>query len=171
MGSMKQARRKRLAREWAEFQDQHSLSDECLKLARATGYPIKLLKEKLASAAFDKSLSVADRIGQIHRQWQETLAARQAAIESGDAKPKAKKKKKKPHHDPQWAKAKQVCRLNMEDIRMAKELGMSPQTLMKNVPSRTQSWKAPVKVWIRDLYEQHQQRQQQAGTIRCRYSN
>jgi hypothetical protein len=26
-------------------------------------------------------------------------------------------------HDLQWAKAKQVCRLSMEDIQMAKELG------------------------------------------------
>jgi hypothetical protein len=25
---------------------------------------------------------------------------------------------KKPKHDPQWAKAKNVCRLNLEDIRM-----------------------------------------------------
>ena len=24
-----------------------------------------------------------------------------------------------PKHDPQWAKAKQVCRLNLEDLRMA----------------------------------------------------
>ena len=55
--------------------------------------------------------------------------------------------------DPQWAKAKAVCRLNMEDIQMAKALGMSPKSLMKNNPSPTQRWKAPVKHWIRDLYE------------------
>jgi hypothetical protein len=55
-------------------------------------------------------------------------------------------------HDPQWAKAKQVCRLNMEDIRMAKELGMSPKTLMKNQPSPSQRWKLPVKLWIRELH-------------------
>ena len=61
----------------------------------------------------------------------------------------AKKKK----YDPQWAKAKNVCRLNMEDIRMAKALGLSPRTLMKNNPTPTQRWKAPVKYWIRDLYE------------------
>jgi len=57
-----------------------------------------------------------------------------------------------PKHDPQWAKAKQVCRLNMEDIRMAKALGMSPKSLMKNNPSPTQRWKLPVKDWIRELY-------------------
>lgn len=55
-------------------------------------------------------------------------------------------------HDPQWAKAKQVCRLNMEDIQMAKELGLSPRTLMKNQPGPSQQWKLPVKLWIRELH-------------------
>lgn len=58
-------------------------------------------------------------------------------------------------HDPQWAKAQQVCRLNMEDIQMAKELGLSPKTLMNNQPSPSQRWKLPVKDWIR---EQHAKR-------------
>jgi hypothetical protein len=39
-------------------------------------------------------------------------------------------------HDPQWAKAKQVCRLKMEEIQVAKELGLSPKTLMKTSPAR-----------------------------------
>ena len=56
-------------------------------------------------------------------------------------------------HDPQWAKAKTLCRLNMEDIRMAKELGMSPKSLMKNIPSPSQKWKIPVQSWIRELYQ------------------
>ena len=55
-------------------------------------------------------------------------------------------------HDPQWAKAKQVCRLNMEDIQMAKELGLSPKALMKNQPSPSERWKLPVKLWIRELH-------------------
>ena len=42
---------------------------------------------------------------------------------------------KPPKHDPLWAKAKQVCRLNLEDIAMAKALGMKPKSLMKNQPS------------------------------------
>jgi hypothetical protein len=37
---------------------------------------------------------------------------------------------------------------------MAKELGMAPKSLMKNIPGPNQKWKAPVKVWIRDLYEE-----------------
>ena len=59
----------------------------------------------------------------------------------------------KPKQDPEWAEAKDLCRLNMEDIRMAKELGMSPKSLRKNIPSPSQRWKLPVKDWIRELYE------------------
>ena len=36
---------------------------------------------------------------------------------------------------------------------MAKELGLKPRILIKNIPSKNQQWKAPVKYWIRDLYE------------------
>lgn len=37
---------------------------------------------------------------------------------------------------------------------MAKELGFSPKTLMKNQPSPSQHWKLPVKLWIRELHAQ-----------------
>jgi len=56
-------------------------------------------------------------------------------------------------HEEEWKKAKRLCRLSSEDIRMARELGMGPRGLMKNIPSPTQRWKAPVAVWIRGLYE------------------
>lgn len=52
-----------------------------------------------------------------------------------------------------WTEAKKRCRLNEADIQMAKELGMTPKGLIKNIPARNQQWKAPVKVWISDLYE------------------
>ncbi|MDZ5473298.1 hypothetical protein SM124_16390 [Bacillus sp. 31A1R] len=52
-----------------------------------------------------------------------------------------------------WAEAKKRCRLNAADIQKAKELGMSPKSLIKNIPSPKQQWKAPVKVWINELYE------------------
>lgn len=65
----------------------------------------------------------------------------------------AKNKKNSPGYDPKWAKAKNDCRLNMVDIQMAKELGMSPKSLLKNIPGPNQHWKAPVKEWIRDLHE------------------
>lgn len=67
-------------------------------------------------------------------------------------------KKKQDKYDPEWARAKRLCRLNQEDIRMAKELGLSPRSLMKNIPSKDQQWKASVKNWIRDLYEKRQRR-------------
>lgn len=35
---------------------------------------------------------------------------------------------------------------------MAKELGISPRSLIKNIPSPQQRWKLPVKEWIRNLH-------------------
>lgn len=64
----------------------------------------------------------------------------------------------KKKQDAEWAKAKRVCRLNAETVRMAKELGFSPRNLMKNVPNKDQPWKAPVHVWVRDLYEARQEK-------------
>ncbi|TBL70113.1 hypothetical protein [Paenibacillus thalictri] len=51
-----------------------------------------------------------------------------------------------------WVDAKKRCGLNDEEIRMAKELGMTPHSLTKNIPSRSQMWKEPVSVWVRELY-------------------
>ncbi|GGH83306.1 hypothetical protein JOD43_002997 [Pullulanibacillus pueri] len=56
-------------------------------------------------------------------------------------------------HSQAWAEAKKRCRLNVADIKMAKALVMTPKSLIKNIPSPKQQWKAPVKEWIRDLYE------------------
>jgi hypothetical protein len=42
--------------------------------------------------------------------------------------------------DEDWAEAKRRCRLTQEAIGMAKELGMSPSSLIKNVPSQSQQW-------------------------------
>jgi hypothetical protein len=61
-------------------------------------------------------------------------------------------------YDPEWAEAKRRCRLNQEDIIMAKELGFRPRSLIKNIPSKSQQWKAPVKDWIRYLYEERQRK-------------
>lgn len=57
-----------------------------------------------------------------------------------------------------WAEAKKKCRLSEEDIRMAKEMGLNPKSLIKNIPSPKEQWKAPVKVWIRDMYETRQRK-------------
>jgi hypothetical protein len=52
----------------------------------------------------------------------------------------------------EWAEAKQRCPLSDEALQMAKELGMSPRGLTKNIPSKSESWKLPVEDWVRDLY-------------------
>jgi len=66
-------------------------------------------------------------------------------------------------HDPKWALAKKRCRLNMDDIRMAKELGLAPRSLMKNIPSPSQQWKLPVKLWIRELHAKRFGRRKQSN--------
>jgi hypothetical protein len=43
--------------------------------------------------------------------------------------------------------------LSNEAVRMAKELGLSPRSLIKNIPSPKQQWKAPVEEWVRDIYQ------------------
>ena len=56
-------------------------------------------------------------------------------------------------NDDAWAKAKKVCRLNAVTIAKAKALGMAPKSLIKNNPNDQQLWKAPVHIWVEDLYE------------------
>src|SRR5712692_9484712 len=63
--------------------------------------------------------------------------------------------------DRAWAEAARRCRLSPADVRMAKELGFKPRSLLKNQPSPQQPWKAPVAEWIRDLYAKRQRRSEQ----------
>ena len=53
-----------------------------------------------------------------------------------------------------WREAQRRCRLSDEEVRMAKELGFQPKSLIKNIPARSQQWKSPVNEWVRSLYEQ-----------------
>lgn len=46
---------------------------------------------------------------------------------------------------------KRRCRMSVEAIRMAKELGQSPRSLLRNIPGKQQQWKAPVEDWVRNL--------------------
>jgi hypothetical protein len=66
----------------------------------------------------------------------------------------ANKRKSGSKHDQQWSEAKRRCRLKLEDIRIAKEVGLTPRSLIKNIPSPKQHWKLPVKQWIHELYEE-----------------
>jgi|CXWL01.1.fsa_nt_gi hypothetical protein len=65
---------------------------------------------------------------------------------------------KKKTRDDEWALAIQRCRLSAEDVRKAKELGLTPRSLMGNIPSPSQAWKSPVNVWVRELYEKLQEK-------------
>ncbi len=69
-----------------------------------------------------------------------------------------KKRKSKGNKGGLWAEAKRRCRLNQEEVRMAQEMGLNPRSLIKNIPSPTQLWKAPVREWIRDMYERRQEK-------------
>ena len=56
--------------------------------------------------------------------------------------------------DAEWAEAKKKCRLNDETLKMAREMGLNPRSLIKNIPSPSQQWKAPVSTWIREMYQE-----------------
>ncbi len=59
----------------------------------------------------------------------------------------------KKKNDPIWIEAKKKCRLNVATVQMAKELGLNPKSLIKNIPNKNQRWKAPVHIWVQDMYE------------------
>ena len=58
----------------------------------------------------------------------------------------------------EWKKAKKLCRLNEEDIRIAKQMGLNPKSLIKNIPSKNQQWKLPVKDWLWDMWEERHEK-------------
>jgi hypothetical protein len=70
----------------------------------------------------------------------------------------AKQKKHLSKRDAQWAEAKRLCRLSVEDVRKAKGLGLNPRKLIKNRPNPHEQWKMPVHLWVRELYERQQQK-------------
>jgi len=53
----------------------------------------------------------------------------------------------------EWKEVKKRCKVGDETIRMAKELGINPRTMIKNIPNKAEKWKAPVDVWIREMYD------------------
>ncbi len=62
------------------------------------------------------------------------------------------------YSDKLWKEAKLRCRLNEDDIRKAKEMGLNPKSLIKNIPSKQQQWKMPVKEWLRDMWDDRQEK-------------
>jgi len=62
--------------------------------------------------------------------------------------------KNKNKRDIEWIETKKRCQLNVETVRMAKEMGLSPRSLIKNIPNKSESWKKPVYLWIREMYQE-----------------
>ena len=54
----------------------------------------------------------------------------------------------------EWTEAQRRCGLSDTALAMAKELGLAPHSLVKNIPHRSEPWKAPVEEWVRDLHEE-----------------
>ena len=65
-----------------------------------------------------------------------------------------------------WQEAKKKCRLNNEDIKIAKELGLNPKSLIKNNPNKNEQWKASVSVWLREMQEKRQKKSLQKQKLR-----
>ena len=151
MGTMRKRRRKKLARAWAEFQDRHDVSDKVMRLVRMMGVPRCRLEEMMAEVQQPPLLAADDRLQELHRRWQDRAAQQRSSRASGNALDRQVGACKR-RHDPDWARAKRLCRLSQNDVRMAQALGLKPRALIKNIPSPTQPWKAPVKIWIRELY-------------------
>ena len=55
------------------------------------------------------------------------------------------------NNDQHWQEAKKRCRLNEEDIALAKRLGLNPRSLIKNIPNKSEPWKTPVKDWLHEI--------------------
>ena len=55
------------------------------------------------------------------------------------------------NNDQLWQEAKKRCRLNEEDIALAKRLGLNPRSLIKNIPNKSEPWKTPVKDWLYEI--------------------
>jgi hypothetical protein len=59
---------------------------------------------------------------------------------------------KKQQHS--WPEAKRLCRLNRNDVEMARALGFRPDALIRARPDPKQKWKQPVKRGVRELYRE-----------------
>ena len=67
-------------------------------------------------------------------------------------------KKKSGKRKADWDEAIRRCHLTADDVRIAKEMGLNPRSLIKNIPSKSQPWKLPVREWIREMHEKRQQK-------------
>ena len=57
--------------------------------------------------------------------------------------------------------AKRRCRLSDKDIQLAKRLGLNPRSLIKNIPNKSEPWKAPVSEWLHEIDAKRQKKSAQ----------
>lgn len=65
------------------------------------------------------------------------------------------------YSEQQWQEAKKRCRLNDEDIARAKRLELNPRSLIKNIPNKSEPWKAPVNVWLQEIEDKRNKKSAQ----------
>ena len=65
------------------------------------------------------------------------------------------------YSEQQWQEAKRKWGLNNEDIALAKRLGLNPRSLIKNIPNKSELWKAPVRDWLHEMDEKRQKKAEQ----------
>ena len=57
-----------------------------------------------------------------------------------------------------WQDAKKKYHLNNKNIALTKRLGLNPRSLIKNIPNKSEPWKAPVSVWLHEIDAKHQKK-------------
>jgi hypothetical protein len=67
----------------------------------------------------------------------------------------------KAKREAEWAEAARLCPLSEDEVRMAREMGFNPRSLIKNIPDPQDSTKAPIGAWVRERYEKRQARASQ----------
>ncbi len=112
---------------------------------RITAHTPEFLREEKRFRQYDQAKAVLQKLAGTKR-----LATTK--------KQQMSKKKPKSKNDALWAEAKRRCHLSADDIQMAKEMGLKPRSPIKNIPSKSQPWKVPVRVWIREMYEKRQEK-------------
>ena len=60
-----------------------------------------------------------------------------------------------------WQDAQKKCRLSQEDVALAKRLGLNPRSLIKNISSPKEPWKAPVSEWLHEMDAKQQKKAEQ----------
>ena len=62
-------------------------------------------------------------------------------------------KKGRTHSEDQWRNAKKICRLTVQQVEMARRLGMNPNKLPGLRPGPHQRWKLAVGPFIEECYQ------------------